>query len=92
MPPGPTTRDNMIASTHTGARVLTRTYKNTLAQATVSRTRVSEHQAEWLEIPAEVGTGAYNNQARGWMDCPDWEGSKQRFTPLDGANHKGVEP
>ena len=82
----------MIASTHTGAKCLTRTYKRLMAQAVIDKDRVSELEAQWLEIPAEVGTGAYNNIARGWLDCPQWDGSRQRFTPLDGPGHKGVEP
>ena len=82
----------MIASTHTGARAVTRTFKDLMAQAVIDRNRVSEHEAQWLEIPAEVGSGAYDNQRRGWMDCPDWQGARQRFTPLDGPGHKGVEP
>ena len=82
----------MILNTHTNAKVLTRTYKGLMDQAIINRNRVSEKQAEWLDVPAEVGTGAYDNQARGWMDVPDWEGGVQRFTPLDGPGHKGVEP
>ena len=82
----------MILNTHTNAKVLTRTYKGLMDQAIINRNRVSERQAEWLDVPAEVGTGAYDNQARGWMDVPDWEGGEQRFTPLDGPGHKGVEP
>lgn len=84
--------DTMIASTHTSAKVLTRTYKDLMDNAVINRNRVSEHQAEWLELPAGVGNGAYDNEARGWMDCPDWEGARQRFTPLDGPGHKGVKP
>lgn len=82
----------MILDTHTNAKVLTRTYKELMGQAEINRNRVSEHQAQWLGLPPEVGTGAYDNQARGWMDVPDWEGQEQRFTPLDGPGHKGVEP
>ena len=84
--------DNMILDTHTTAKVLTRTYKQDMSQAVINRNRVSEHQAQWLEIPPAVGTGKYDNQARGWLDNPDWEGSMQRYTPLDGPGHKGVEP
>ena len=82
----------MIASTHTDAKCLTRTYKRLMAQAVIDRNRVSELEAQWLEIPPGIGNGAYDNQARGWMDCPQWDGSRQRFTPLDGPGHKGVEP
>ncbi len=82
----------MICNTHTSAKVLTRTYKGLLRQAVINRDRVSESQAEWLEIPAGVGTGKYDNQARGWMDNPDHDGAMQRYTPLDGPGHKGVEP
>lgn len=82
----------MIIDTHTNGKVLTRTYKGLMAQAVVSRDRVSPEQAHWLDIPASVGTGKYDNQARGWMDNPDWEGQMQRYTPLDGPGHKGVEP
>lgn len=82
----------MILNTHTNAKVLTRTFKGLMGQAIINRNRVSEEQAKWLDIPPAVGTGAYDNQARGWMDVPDWEGQEQRFTPLDGPGHKGVEP
>ena len=82
----------MILDTHTNAKVLTTEYKGLLAQATVSRRRVSQTQADWLEIPPSVGNGEYDNQARGWMDTPSWDGSRQRYTTLDGPGHKGVEP
>lgn len=82
----------MILDTHSNAKVVTHTYRNLMGQAIINRNRVSEHQADWLAITPAVGTGAYDNEARGWMDCPDWEGSKQRFTPLDGPGHKGVRP
>ena len=82
----------MILNTHNNAKILTREYQHTLEQAVINRNRVSESQLQWLEIPKAVGTGAYDNQARGWMDNPSWDGSKQRYTPLDGPGHKGVEP
>ena len=82
----------MILDTHTKAKALTRTYTRLMTQAVINRDRVSQEQAQWLEIPAEVGTGKYDNQARGWMDNPDWEGSMQRYTPLDGPGHKGMTP
>ena len=82
----------MIISTHTNAKVVTGEYKRLMAQATIDRNRVSEDQAKWLDIPPAIGTCAYNNQARGWMDVPQWDGSMQRFTPMDGPGHKGVEP
>lgn len=85
-------RETMIASTHTNAKALTRTFRGLMDNAVIDRNRVSEHQAQWLGIPAEIGTGAYDNEKRGWMDVPDWEGSRQRFTPLDGPGHKGVKP
>lgn len=92
MSPDTSIRDNMILNTHTNAKVLTRTYKGLMDQAIINRNRVSEHQEQWLGITSAVGTGAYDNEARGWMDIPDWEGGKQRFTPLDGPGHKGVKP
>ncbi len=82
----------MICNTQTNAKVLTRTYKDLMKQAVINRDRVSESQAVWLDIPASVGTGKYDNQARGWMDNPDHDGAMQRYTPLDGPGHKGVEP
>lgn len=82
----------MILDTHTNAKVVTRTYKATMDQAVINRNRVSESQAQWLDIPPAVGNGAYDNQARGWMDCPSWEGSEHRYTPLDGPGAKGVRP
>lgn len=82
----------MIISTHTNAKVLTREYKQTLANAVINRNRVGELQEQWLDVSPAVGTGAYDNQARGWMDNPTWDGSVQRYTPLDGPGHKGVEP
>ena len=82
----------MIMDTHSNAKVCTNTYRSLMGQAIISRNRVSGQQADWLGITPAVGTGAYDNEARGWMDCPDWEGSKQRFTPLDGPGHKGVTP
>lgn len=82
----------MILDTHTDAKVLTRTYKQVMAQAVINRDRVSAQEAQWLEIPPAVGTGKYDNQSRGWLDNPSWDGSVQRYTPLDGPGHKGVEP
>lgn len=83
---------NMILNTHTNAKVLTHTYRRDLAQATINRNRVGAETERWLEIPPAVGTGKYDNQARGWLDNPSWDGSVQRYTPLDGPGHKGVEP
>lgn len=80
----------MILNTHTNAKVLTRTYKNDLAQATINRDRVAIETARWLEIPPAVGTGKYDNEIRGWLDNPSWDGSVQRYTPLDGPGHKGM--
>lgn len=91
-PRQPSLRDTMIMNTHTNAKVLTGEYKQLLAQAVIDRDRVSEDQEQWLGIPRAVGTGAYDNQARGWMDNPSWDGSMQRYTPTDGPGHKGVEP
>ena len=85
-------RDTMIMNTHTNAKVLTGEYKQLLAQAVINRDRVSEDQEKWLDIPPAIGTGAYDNQARGWMDNPSWDGAVQRYTPMDGPGHKGVEP
>ena len=82
----------MIISTHNNAKVLTREYKQTLANAVINRNRVGELQEQWLDVSPAVGTGAYDNQARGWMANPSWDGSVQRYTPLDGPGHKGVEP
>ena len=82
----------MILNTHTNAKVITHEYRRLMAQAVVSRDRVSEDQASWLDIPPAIGTGAYDNERRGWMDCPAWDGSRQRFTPMDGPGHKGVKP
>lgn len=92
MSPHPSPPDSMILDTHTNAKVLTHTYKQDLAQAVINRNRVSQEQAQWLEIPPTVGTGKYDNQARGWLDNPSWDGSLQRYTPLDGPGHKGAEP
>ena len=91
-PRQPSPRDKMIIDTHTNAKVMTGQYTRLMAQATINRNRVSEEQATWLDIPRAIGTGAYDNQARGWMDNPSWDGSEQRFTPLDGPGHKGVRP
>ena len=82
----------MIASTHTNAKAVTRTYKALMGQAVISRDRVSPAQADWLGIPPDVGAGAYDNEGRGWMAAPDWEGAEHRFTPLDGPGHKGMRP
>lgn len=82
----------MIINTHTNAKVVMREYQRTLDTAVINRNRVSERQLQWLDVPASVGTGAYDNQSRGWMDCPSWDGGEQRFTPLDGPGHKGVRP
>ena len=68
-----------------------RTYKATMAEATINRNRVGEMQKQWLDIPASVGTGKYDNESRGWMDNPSWDGSMQRYTPLDGPGHKGMK-
>ena len=81
----------MILNTQSNAKVLMRTYKTLLREATINRDRVGA-EAEWLDIPETVGTGKYDNQARGWMDNPDHNGAMQRYTPLDGPGHKGMEP
>ena len=80
----------MILNTHTNAKVLMHSYKTELREAAINRNRVSDEQAQWLDIPETVGTGAYDNQARGWMDNPDHNGAMQRYTPLDGPGHKGL--
>lgn len=82
----------MILNTHTNAKVLTHEYQHTLDQAIINRNRISDEQAKWLAVPKAVGTGAYDNEARGWMDNPSWDGAMQRYTPLDGPGHKGVKP
>lgn len=80
----------MIANTHTAAKVCTQEYRRVLAQAVISKDRVSAQELEWLDVPPAIGTGAYNDQARGWMDVPDHNGAEQRFTPKDGP--KGASP
>ncbi len=82
----------MYLSTTNNGKVLTREYKRTLQEATINRDRVSETELAWLGIPDEVGNGAYDNQSRGWMGPSSHNGAAQRFTPLDGPGHKGVEP
>ena len=82
----------MIINTHTNAKVVTHEYQHTLEQAVINRNRVGELQKQWLDVPPEIGTGAYDNEQLGWMDNPSWDGSVQRYTPLDGPGHKGVEP
>jgi len=82
----------MILNTHTNAKVLTNDYKRTLKNAVIDRNRVSAEDYAWLGVPSSVGTGAYNNVARGWMGPADHHGARQRYTPLDGPGHKGVEP
>lgn len=73
----------MILDTHTAAKVLTRTYQRTLAEVTIDRNRVSPSEEEWLDIPASVGTGKYDDERRGWMAAPDWRGTEHRFTTAD---------
>lgn len=80
----------MICNTHTKAKVLTEEYKRVMAEAVISRDRVSAQELEWLDVPPAVGNGAYNDEARGWMDVPDHNGAEQRFTPNDGP--KGARP
>lgn len=82
----------MILNTHTSAKVVTSEYRRTLGEAVIDRNRVDEAQVQWLEIPASVGTGAFDNEVRGWMGPVDHNGAAQRYTPLDGPGHKGVEP
>ena len=79
----------MIMNDTTNAKVLTSKYKRTLAEATISRIRVSPQQAEWLDIPPSVGTGKYDDNARGWMVNTSWEGDEHRFTPRDFPVTKG---
>ena len=81
----------MIMNTHTNAKVLTREYQRTLARCVISRDRVSPQQAEWLDVPPSVGNGAYDNEARGWMDTPAWDGSEHRHT-FDQVPGKGARP
>lgn len=82
----------MILNTHTNAKVLTRTYKAALHEATINKNRVGEMEEAWLDIPETVGTGKYDNEQRGWLDNPQWNGAMQRYTPLDGPGAKGVRP
>lgn len=82
----------MILNTHTNAKAVTGEYKVLLAQAVIDRDRISDSERRWLDIPQAVGTGAYDNQSRGWLDAPSWDGALHRFTPLDGPGHKGVKP
>lgn len=82
----------MILNTHTPAKVLTSEYQHTLEQAVINRNRVSEAELEWLNVPPSVGTGAYDNEARGWLDNPDHNGAMHHYTPLDGPMHKGDRP
>ena len=82
----------MILNTHTNAKVLTSEYQHTLDEAVINRNRVSDTELVWLAIPPAVGTGAYDNEARGWLDNPDHNGAMHHYTPLDGPGHKGVEP
>lgn len=70
----------MILNTHNNGKVLTSEYKRTLEQCVINRNRVSPQQEEWLDVPPAVGTGAYDNEARGWMDNPSWDGSEHRHT------------
>ena len=80
----------MIANTHTAAKVCTEEYRRVLAQAVIDKNRVSAQELAWLGVPPAVGTGAYNDEARGWMDVPDHNGAERRFTPKDGP--KGASP
>ena len=70
----------MILNTHNNGKVLTSEYKRTLEQCVINRNRVSSQQEEWLDVPPAVGTGAFDNEARGWMDNPSWDGSEHRHT------------
>ena len=81
----------MILNTHNNGKVLTAEYKRTLAQCVINRNRVSPEQEEWLNVPPAVGTGAYDNQARGWMDNPEWDGSMHRHT-FDEVPMKEAKP
>lgn len=82
----------MMLNTHNNGKIVTRDYQRTLADAVIDRDRVGEDQYAWLDVPPSVGNGAYNNEARGWMDNPDHNGAMRRYTPMDGPGHKGVEP
>lgn len=82
----------MILNTQSNAKVLTRTYRSALAEANINKNRVGEEEARWLDLPDAVGTGKYDNEQRGWMDNPQWNGAMQRYTPLDGPGAKGVRP
>lgn len=80
----------MYLNTHNNAKVLMNTYKTALHEATINKNRVGGQEALWLDLPPEVGTGKYDNESRGWMDNPQWNGAEQRYTPLDGPGHKGM--
>lgn len=82
----------MILDTHNNAKVVTHEYQRTLAIANIARDRVGEEEYAWLDVPPAIGNGAYDNEARGWMANPDHYGAEHRYTPMDGPNHKGVEP
>ena len=73
----------MILNTHNNGKVLTKEYQRTLDTAFINRNRVSRQQEEWLDVPPSVGTGAYDDIARGWMDNPSWDGAEHRYTMND---------
>lgn len=73
----------MIFDTHTNAKVIGRTYRDTLARADIDRTRCGPDELRWLDIPPAVGTGKYDDGLRGWMTNPDWRGSAHRMTTAD---------
>lgn len=73
----------MILNTQNNGKVLTNEYKRTLGIAFINRNRVSHQQEEWLDVPASVGTGAYDDQQKGWMAAPSWDGAEHRFTMKD---------
>lgn len=79
----------MIFNDTTNAKVITDRYRRTLAEAAINRDRVSPAQADWLDIPPSVGTGKYDDNARGWMVTTSWEGDEVRFTPRDFPVTKG---
>ena len=70
----------MMLNTHNNGKIVTRDYQRTLADAVIDRDRVGEDQYAWLDVPPSVGNGAYNNEARGWMDNPDHNGAMRRYT------------
>ena len=80
----------MILNSRNAGKVLTDRYKRTLNEAYINKTRVSEEDYRWLEVPDSVGTGQYDPERHSWdQDTMSHDGGTVRMKLNKGGNLNG---